>query len=107
MVETTDAERRTQLQAERDQVKAELDRLTEGDFDEGFADTGQVTAERAQVEALSGQLAETLAEIDDALAKLHGGTYGACESCGSAIPEPRLKAVPSARYCIDCASTQR
>jgi RNA polymerase-binding transcription factor DksA len=107
MVETTDAERRTQLQAERDQVKAELDRLTEGDFDEGFADTGQVTAERGQVEALSGKLAESLVEIDDALAKLDSGAYGACEECGNAIPEPRLEAVPSARYCIDCASKPR
>lgn len=95
---------RAQLQAERDQVQAELDRLTEGEFDEGFADSGQVTAERGQLEALTGKLAESIADLDDALAKLDAGTYGACESCGNAIPAARLEAVPSARYCIECAS---
>lgn len=88
-------------------MQAELDRLTEGDFDEGFADSGQVTAERGQVEALTGKLAAPLADLDDALAKLDAGTYGTCESCGHTIPEARLEAVPSARYCIDCASQRR
>jgi DnaK suppressor protein len=107
MAHTSPAALREQLQTERDQVQAELDRLTEGNFDEGFADSGQVTAERGQLEALTGKLAESLAELDDALAKLDAGTYGACESCGNAIPEARLEAVPSARYCIDCASQRR
>ncbi|MFN8026238.1 MAG: TraR/DksA C4-type zinc finger protein [Acidimicrobiia bacterium] len=107
MADTSTAAVRARLQTERDQVQAELTRLTEGDFDEGFADSGQVTAERGQVEALTGKLAESLAEIDDALAKLDAGSYGACESCGKPISEARLEAVPSARTCIDCASQRR
>ena len=51
-------------------------------FDEGFADSGQVTAERGEVEALVGTLRETLNDIDDALAKFEQGTYGTCENCG-------------------------
>ena len=77
------------------------------DFDENFADSGQVTAERGEVEALSGQLSETLQDIEDALAKFDAGTYGECESCGQPIPEARLEAMPAARLCISCASQRR
>ena len=58
---------------------------TRDSFDEGFADSGQVTAERGEVEALVGTLRETLNDIDAALAKFDGGTYGICESCGGPI----------------------
>jgi RNA polymerase-binding transcription factor DksA len=98
---------RDELVAERNRVQRELDRLAQGDFDEGFADSGQVTAERGEVEALSGKLAGHLAEIDEALTKLDSGTYGVCEECGAAIPEARLEAMPSALLCIDCASPRR
>jgi RNA polymerase-binding transcription factor DksA len=43
-----------------------------------------------------------LADVDDALARLAGGNYGLCESCGGAIPAGRLAAVPEARYCPQC-----
>ena len=66
-----------------------------------------MTAERGEVEALSGQLAETLTDIEDALAKFDDGTYGECESCHTRIPEARLEAMPAARLCIDCASPRR
>jgi RNA polymerase-binding transcription factor DksA len=95
---------RVELQAERDRVQTELDRLAQGDFDEGFADSGQVTAERGEVEVLSGKLTDHLVEIDEALTKFDAGTYGECESCGAVIPEARLEAMPSARFCIACAS---
>jgi DnaK suppressor protein len=101
---------RDQLQEERDRVKDQLARLGNGDavdFDENFADSGQVTAERGEVEALSGQLRETLQEIEDALAKFDAGTYGECESCHQQIPEARLEAMPAARLCISCASQRR
>ncbi len=66
-----------------------------------------MTAERGEVEALSGQLSETLTDIDDALAKLDAGTYGECESCHQDISEVRLEAMPAARLCISCASRRR
>src|SRR5262245_50994441 len=96
-----------QLQEERERVREQLARLGHGDgndadgasldFDENFADSGQVTAERGEVEALSGQLSETLQDIEDALAKFDAGTYGQCESCGQPIPDARLEAMPAAR----------
>jgi len=107
---------RDQLEDERHRLQEQLARLghAQGEssssslaFDDNFADSGQVTAERGEVEALSGQLAEALTEIEDALAKLDEGTYGRCESCGQGIPEARLEAMPAARLCISCASQRR
>ena len=109
MTETTQADRRAQLTAERERVTGQLQELgvDRDSFDEGFADSGQVTAERGEVDAIVGTLRDTLNEIDDALGKLEAGTYGLCESCGAPIPEARLEAMPSARLCISCASKRR
>jgi DnaK suppressor protein len=42
-------------------------------------------------------------EIQDALKRLDDGTFGVCESCGARISEQRLKAIPFASQCIECA----
>ena len=106
MAETTEANHRAALTAERDRVADQLKELgiDRSSYDEGFADSGQVTAERGEVDALAGSLSETLAEIEAALAKLEAGTYGQCEDCGEPIASARLEAMPSARFCIGCAS---
>jgi DnaK suppressor protein len=112
MAETAHASLRDQLQVERDRLLDQLRQMGRGpegslSFDEGFADSGQVTAERGEVDALAGTLLETLQEIEDALAKFDAGTYGRCESCGDAISEARLEAMPAARLCMTCASKRR
>jgi RNA polymerase-binding transcription factor DksA len=109
VAETTEATRRAQLTAERDRVRDQLAELgvDRSSYDEGFADSGQVTAERGEVEALVGTLRETLQDIDAALSKIDAGTYGRCESCGGEIAEARLEAMPMARLCITCASKRR
>ena len=124
MAETTEAARRAQLTAEHEHLMAQLSAIgraprdvvsgaaadREGgelEFDEGFADSGQVTAERGEVDALATSLLEGLREVDDALAKFDAGTYGKCETCGEQIAETRLEAIPSARYCMTCASAPR
>jgi RNA polymerase-binding transcription factor DksA len=97
---------REQLTAERVRLAEQLARLglDADNLDENFADSGQVTAERGELEDLTGSLLETLQEIDDALAKLADGRYGLCEECGQPIGEARLEAMPAARLCIACAS---
>lgn len=110
MVETPpDAPRREQLEEERARLRDQLHQIDlEGaGFDGGFADSSAVTAERGELEALAGTLTDTLAEIESALAKLEGGTYGRCESCGGEIAPDRLEAMPAARYCMTCASQRR
>lgn len=100
---------RARLEAERARLAAQLRDLhaTDGSFDEGFADSSQVTAERGEIDALAGSLSESLRDVEDAVAKVDAGTYGVCETCGGAIGEARLEAMPSARQCITCASARR
>lgn len=105
--DTLHASLRASLTAEREKIREQLAHLAPeaGNLDDNFADSGQVTAERGEVEALAGSLLETLAEIDRALAKFDRGEYGLCENCGEPIAEPRLEAMPAARFCIDHASS--
>ena len=113
MSDTTHASSRAQLASEQEHLLEQLAHMgrapgtSELEFDEGFADSGQVTAERGEVDALAGSLLENLREVEEALAKIDAGTFGACESCGAQIPPARIEAVPSARLCIECASKRR
>ena len=50
---------------------------------------------------LSNHERNELAEIDHALAKIGKGTFGICEVSGELIAEPRLMAIPTARYTIE------
>ncbi len=47
-----------------------------------------------------------LREIDNALERIAGGTYGECEACGAPIAPARLKALPWARFCLACQEKQ-
>ena len=41
-------------------------------------------------------------KIEQSLQDIEDGVYGLCEHCGEDISIKRLKARPTARYCIDC-----
>jgi len=43
-----------------------------------------------------------LTDVDDALARMRGGSYGICADCGEAIAPARLAAYPTATRCIEC-----
>jgi DnaK suppressor protein len=42
--------------------------------------------------------------IDEALTRLHEGTYGICAECGIEVSEKRLQVVPFAKLCVECQS---
>ena len=107
--ESTLSDLRASLEQEQSDLRArltEMGLLSGGElsFDQNFADSSQVTAERGEVEALAGNLRDSLTDVEAALAKLDNGTFGACEACGQAIPPARLEAKPAARLCMECAS---
>lgn len=52
--------------------------------------------------ALSDTERKILREIDEAIARMDEGAYGVCPNCDDSIPVARLRALPWARYCIDC-----
>jgi DnaK suppressor protein len=109
MSEATAAGQRAVLTAERDRVTGELEAMgvDRATYDDGFADSGQVTAERGEVDALVGSLRDTLSDINEALSKINNGSYGLCEQCRGPIGDARLEAMPAARLCMTCASARR
>lgn len=60
----------------------------------------------AALEAIRGVQEKELVELDAALARIENGTYGTCQMCGGAVGRQRLRAIPEARFCIDCVSTR-
>ena len=107
---TLDALRR-RLEEERENVVAQLTDMgvdpqtgapLSVSFEQGFADSGQATAEKARVLAMAEGLVETLHEVEAALVRIREGTYGKCASCGAEIPVERLEARPVASLCMSC-----
>lgn len=97
-------ERRRQLEAERDQLGAELADLEGGsEHDAGLADRSSVATERGGAELLVNDLRGLLDEVEAALGRLEQGRYGRCETCGGPVGEERLEALPTTRYCRGCA----
>jgi DnaK suppressor protein len=91
-------------------LQAEADSLTEdrepGDvqFDEESGEGDTLAVERERDLALSAQARAAIEQIDRAIEKIHDGSYGRCDSCGTAIPKERLRALPYAALCVKCKS---
>ena len=56
--------------------------------------------------SLSNNEREMLLLIEEAAGRMERGDYGACVHCSGAISIPRLKALPWARYCIQCQESE-
>ena len=101
---------RATLQAERARLLEELGEPIENP---GQMTYGSQAAAATQVFEQQRDLAlrdherAQLAQVEAALAALHGGTYGTCRSCGKPIGAGRLEAIPWATLCIECASKPR
>lgn len=105
---TVETSARDALTEERARLVGQVAGLEQGtgsspDFDDNFADSGQVAAEQGENKSLAAELRIELDEVERALAKLDEGVYGQCETCGKAIGADRLEAMPATRFCIDHA----
>ena len=100
-------ELKTILISRRDALRAALKgdlealrelKLTSGDLADCALDAGcdEVNNQIAEVET------RELLQIDEAIAKFSGGSYGDCEGCQKTIPLARLEALPYATLCIKC-----
>ncbi len=54
--------------------------------------------------SLLSQEQDALYEIEEALKRIEGGTYGMCEMSGKPIAHARLEAIPFARFTVECQS---
>lgn len=105
--EPVNDDRRAALEQERDLLRTKVHELdAKGDdlsYDEGFADSAQVAAERGENKVLYDQLRRDLDDIEKALERMDSGAYGTCEVCGSTIGADRLEVMPATSLCIQHA----
>jgi len=81
-------------------VKAGQEASDEGSDD--IVDRANNAYSRELLFSLSDGERHTLLRIEEALQRTESGSYGICTNCGNEIRPGRLKAMPWARYCIDC-----
>ncbi len=95
-----------QVAALRAEIAASASQIAEGDTSEGAgddqADAGAKTYEREHELALSYNSQDLLTQIERAVQRMDGGTYGTCESCARPIGKARLQVFPRATLCVTC-----
>lgn len=67
---------------------------------------GSENAEQEITLSLLGSDEAILDQIEAAIERIEGGSYGRCTTCGEKIPKNRLDAIPYAANCMKCASQQ-
>jgi DnaK suppressor protein len=99
------------LEAKRSEVAAEIAALSAPPEDTGgigfgkrVGDGTSIAVERLALVAAHDRMVALLADVRRALAKLDDGSYGRCDTCGTAIPPGRLEALPWAVRCVGCAA---
>jgi DnaK suppressor protein len=83
---------------------AELDALRAAERDPEFEEGAQTEHEAFTLARLSENQRRELQQIDAALARLEAGEYGLCVDCDQEIDPRRLKALPYALLCAECAT---
>ena len=69
--------------------------------DQHIADHASDLVDLEVDQSLAENAENVIAEIDGALWRIEGGTYGLCAVCGAPIADERLEAVPYATLCLD------
>jgi DnaK suppressor protein len=102
---------RTLLEARRRQLAGELAELTKPpekgsnlSFGKRIGEGTTEAVERISSTAAARSIAGALADVDRALEKVDGGTYGLCDDCGQPISPERLDAIPSSVLCVTCSA---
>jgi len=71
--------------------------------DPSSAEGGSMAFEYEKELSVDANTEDLLRKAEKALERLNEGSYGICESCGTAIPIARLEVLPYATVCIECA----
>jgi len=66
-----------------------------------------MATERTERVVTVDRLAEQLAAVERAAAKLAAGSHGRCDACGGEIGADRLAALPAAALCLTCKKNRR
>ncbi len=94
-----------QLRQHTEQVRGNQQAALDMIADDGVKDSVDMSLQDVNQELqlrLGERESQAVADIDQALLRIDEGSYGICQSCGKAIDERRLEAVPTARYDAVC-----
>ncbi|HKV43222.1 MAG TPA: TraR/DksA C4-type zinc finger protein [bacterium] len=88
---------------EEHQVKTEEKPIADvAGYEDDLVDVATETFEREKELAISSNVQGMLEMVEEALQRLHNGTYGICVGCRKPIDGNRLRAIPYTRLCIKC-----
>jgi RNA polymerase-binding transcription factor DksA len=87
------------LQARLSNIKRDVTQSHSGDS----AEQAQERENDEVVDAIGNETAQSIRDLQAALARIDAGTYGLCGRCGEKISEGRLAAIPEATVCVNCA----
>lgn len=96
---------RARIVAENQRIESEVASLMDVGRDENAdeADRGDAAAAMRFDDALERLSVQRLDAIDRALDAMSRGDFGSCVRCGNTIERERLRAMPDAARCIECA----
>ena len=100
-------EERTRLQGIREGIQRERDDAIAdaggelSSVDQHPGDSGTETFEMEKNVSLLEQVDDELLEVEAAVQRLEGGTYGTCQVCVRPIGDERLEAMPATRFCVE------
>ena len=63
---------------------------------------GESSQDDQLMSAQKTAIERVLKEIDEAFARVDGGSYGTCLGCAKPVPGERLEILPYTRYCVAC-----
>lgn len=92
-------QRRAVMQARLASIKKVVTQEYSGDS----AEQAQERENDEVMDAIGNETRQSLLAIQVALDKIADGSYGECEACGGDIGEGRLRAIPEATRCVNCA----
>lgn len=104
---TTLAEARDRLLTRRGEILdnlAAIEDLLDDTPDQDWADRATERQGDEVLQALGLSDQAELRRIDAALARIEDGSYGICAKCGDEIAPARLRALPDAALCANCAA---
>lgn len=81
--------------------RSNIDQLKEQDINDEL-DYAELVSDSFTEGMIANHQLDELKQIEEALKKIHAGTYGVCDMCGVTIPLGRLKAKPFAKFCTEC-----
>jgi DnaK suppressor protein len=87
-------------------LKSRLSNLRDDVRQPHSGDSAEQAQERENdevLDAIGNEAYQSIRLIQAALVRIENGNYGLCGVCGEPIGEARLKAMPEAIHCLDCA----